>query len=60
MARGRVVIGYILEIKDYLLESRHKARAGQEIWELLSLVVEQVGNRWAIAQQFEQQVNGDF
>lgn len=59
MARGRVVIGYILEIKDYLLESRHKARAGQEIWESLSLVVEQVGNRWEM-QQFEQQVNGDF
>lgn len=58
MAHGRVVIGYTLETKDYLLENKHKA--GQVILETPSLVVEQVGSRWAIAQQFEQQENGVF
>lgn len=60
MAHGRVVIGYTLETKDYLLENKHKAGAGQVIWETLPLIVEQVGSRWAIAQQFEQQENEVF
>lgn len=60
VAHGRVVIGYILEIKDYLLENKHKAGAGQVIWETPSLVVKQVGSRWAIVQQFEQQENEVF